>query len=538
MTTHNQHFNYGSASWATFDEIKAAHFFEKQGLPFGFFDDRMMRFHSDMPRTLISGSGGGKFRDCLLQQTLFNSGMSMCLLDPKAEFWAVGTYLLSHWGIKAWRFDPFLKTGHTNKINPLSFLKRGSPSLFSDISRIAGTLIPENKNSNGKFWELTAQSVLIALLFYDVAESGNGRTSFPRLYKLISMIEGDVDGWTIVLKKMQESSHEFLRTQARAMLNRQLDAQREFSIVMSEVYANTLWLNDPSIRNALEDGEATVEDIIRDKGRLFVIVPGDLIVFASPAIRAIKDSFMIVKSRMPKAAPVILILDEVALLQRFSTLETAMSLGRGLGIIAQPVFQDLGQISTHYGQAGIQSFLGNSALQVYFNMREFSSANQLSRQIGMETLSYSDREKQANFYYQKQEQIRAFLDGADPVQTAIAYRHFEEASQRESKMRRPLIAADEVMGLDDDEMIAFVSGRNLPPILANKYPYYTRPEFTGRFLGHPEHNPEGRVLAQGRFGPKWLRVKEQRVPEKLRHFPQYASGFMQVIEEFNPYERM
>lgn len=125
-----------------------------------------------------------------------------------------------------------------------------------------------------------------------------------------------------------------------------------------------------------------------------------------------------------------------------------------------------------------------------------------------------------------------------PVQTAMAYRHFEEASQRESKMRRPLIAADEVMGLRDDEMIAFVSGRNLPPILANKYPYYTRPEFTGRFLGHPDHNPEGQVIVQGRFGPKWLRVKEQRVPEKLRHFPQYASGFMQVIEDFNPYERI
>lgn len=227
MTTHNQHFNYGSASWATFDEIKDARLFENQGLPFGFFDNRMMRFHSDMPRTLISGSGGGKFRDCLLQQTLFNSGMSMCLLDPKAEFWSVGNYLTGYWGIKSWRFDPFLKTGHTNKINPLSFLKRGSSSLFSDISRIAGTLIPENKNSQGKFWELTAQSVIITLLLFDVLD--RGRTSFPRLHKLISMIEGDVDSWTAVLERMQTSPNEFLRTQARAMLGRQLNAERTFS---------------------------------------------------------------------------------------------------------------------------------------------------------------------------------------------------------------------------------------------------------------------------------------------------------------------
>lgn len=115
---------------------------------------------------------------------------------------------------------------------------------------------------------------------------------------------------------------------------------------------------------------------------------------------------------------------------------------------------------------------------------------------------------------------------------AREFAHASRGANRKRHVRRPLITPSEVLGLPEDEQIAFVSGRNLPPIRAKKYPYYSRRELAGRYLPNPYHPPLDRISVPGRFGSKTLRVYERAVPEKYRHFPQYASGSALEIEGY------
>jgi len=87
--------------------------------------------------------------------------------------------------------------------------------------------------------------------------------------------------------------------------------------------------------------------------------------------------------------------------------------------------------------------------------------------------------------------------------------------------------------MPEDEQIIFISGQNIPPIKANKYPYFTRREMAGRYLPNPYHPPTDKVRVQGLFGKKWLRVNTVLIPQNYRLFPQYkGQTHLKQIEGF------
>ena len=81
----------------------------------------------------------------------------------------------------------------------------------------------------------------------------------------------------------------------------------------------------------------------------------------------------------------------------------------------------------------------------------------------------------------------------------------------------------------EDEAITFLSGKNLPPIFHNKYPYYERLK-AGEFYPNPNHPPIDRITMRGFWGNKTIPVRRVSVPENMRHFPQYQDGSMLVCQ--------
>lgn len=532
MRCRNEDYRYGSARWADEDDIARAGLFDGKGLPFGFYNNRLLRFDSDAPRIVFGGAGSGKLRDLLSYVLCLPNIMPMAILDPRGELWAISIYTLAAQGIYANNWNPFKQNGQpSHSINPLEHLKPNSPTLFAEIQRLVRALIQLSGSGSGKFFELTAQNVLSALILDDV--NTNGWTSFPRLYERINMIEGDLDAWADVLENMQKSPDPYLRTAASAMMSRQLEDAKIFGSVMAEIYAYLVWLNDPMIRESLQGGDASLSEMVDGKRpvRFYFNVPGDLLEFCSPILRVFFDSIMALKSRRPQAKPILLLIDEAAMLGKFEALKTAFTFGRGAGIVTWAVFQDLGQLSV-FGNSGVQTFLGSSALRIFMGTRENTTASVVSQMCGDETLEYENKVETANAHHQKLAQIEAILSGADPVQAVRAYAHFDEASQRRTKMHRKLITPSEVMGLREDEMIVFISGKDLPPIWCNKYPYYERPEMAGLYLPNPYHPPTDRIQMQGMFRRKWLKVREIQVPKKYAQFPQYQSGTALEIESY------
>ncbi|MEQ6334836.1 type IV secretory system conjugative DNA transfer family protein [Sphingobium sp. MK2] len=113
--------------------------------------------------------------------------------------------------------------------------------------------------------------------------------------------------------------------------------------------------------------------------------------------------------------------------------------------------------------------------------------------------------------------------------------HHREAATSRTKMQRALMTPDEILGMADDQMINFISGLDVPPILANKYPYYMTRSLNGLWQPNPLHPPLDRVKLPGMFGGSWHRVITADVTPELAHFPQYADGRIRYVDSHRPW---
>ena len=540
MIDRNNDYRHGSARWAEIEDIHAGGLLNKQGLPFGFFDNRLMRLQTDAPRLLLGGAGSGKLTGIISYCLCLPNSMSMAVLDPKGELWDISAHGLAAQNIFGYSWDPYQISDVHHTINPLDHLRADRITLFAEIERLAIALIPSFHNSAGRYFEITAQSVIIMILYETVLREG--RIDFPTIYRVIHMIEGDLDSWVKRLDRMLNAKEDFIRSQANSILDAQQTAPKEFRGVMGELYAHMRWLADPAIRRSLTArennqgrGDASLQEMINPalngghKVRFHFKVPADLIAQCAAIMRVFFDVIMMLKARNRGTDPILILVDEAAQLQKFKALLDAFVYGRGSGCITMAVFQDLGQIENNFSRTGVTSFIGSAAHRMFIGTRDLTTANMVSSMCGMQTLEYDDESRQAVAHHQMMQSVNAILDGADPIEVSQNLSHYQQAATRPSKMQRPLITPDEVLNMREDEAISFISGKNIPPIFHNKYPYFERLR-AGEFFPNPNHPPINKIRVRGRWGHKWLKVNRTSVPHKYRQFPQYQSGYAVQIE--------
>ena len=124
--------------------------------------------------------------------------------------------------------------------------------------------------------------------------------------------------------------------------------------------------------------------------------------------------------------------------------------------------------------------------------------------------------------------------GEDPFVAANDYAHFRRSAGHRTKQARALMTPDEVLAMPEDRQVLFISGKNLPPVYASKYPYFERREMAGLYLPNPYHPPVDRVRIKTRFGHSWAPVVTERVPDDLAAFPQYRSGTWSYVKGYKP----
>lgn len=521
---------FGSARWAEEEDIARAGLWNA-GMPFGYFEGRLLRYNGDSPRILLAGSGSGKFTSMLTLPLCLPNAQNICMHDPKGEGWAVTTYRLAEQGIRAYNWNPKRLNGQpSHSINPLDHLTPDSPNLFTDISTLCESLLPFSGGGSAKFFELSSRSVLSALMIHHVRTQG--RISFVDVFSILNTIVGPIGPWVDLLEAMQNSSDPYVSTKGHAIAQEALDAPKQWAAIVAELNAYMNWLNDPQLRESLRGGDMSLSEMIggRYPVRLHLSEPGDLAAFFAPIIRVFFDVLITLKSRAPQAPSIMLIVDEAALLGRFEALKRAMTFGRGAGIQTFPVLQDLGQLRDAFGPTGPQTFLGNSALQIWFGIQDYESAKYLSDAIGSTSLRYDDPRQQAEAAHQRNTQVTDYLHGGDPIEAARNYHHYSEVAGYHSTVRRPLITADEIMAMPRDEMIVILPGH--PPIRANRIPYFENPDLAGRYGPNPYHPPMNRVLVQGRWRSQTLSVRKIPVPRHLAHFPQYQNATTLQIEGY------
>jgi len=532
--THNAEFIYGSARFAERDEIFRAGLLGKDGLPLGHYGNKILRLESDGARISILGAGGGKTTTILAQLLCLPNTMPLMCLDPRGELAAISQTSATRQSIHCFYWNPKHLHGlPSHSINPLGDITLDSPHLHTDIQIAARDLIPLSGGNNSAYFEKRAQGWTGSM--YKSRVEQDGFVSFPSFYRMVNKIEGDPIAWADELEAMLSSRFEDVRRTANEMLVKQQDTPKEFGAILGEILAHIDFLSDPDLRDSLEGGDLSLSGLVGQKQtvRLHLMPPAEFIQLWSPIIRTKFSRLMNLKSRAPQARRVLLLVDEAGQLGKADFLLRSFTFSRGAGVVVHAFFQDIGQIRRNLGRDAVISFLGSAVVQQWSAARDYESAELISNKLGQETLIYNDEGAQARARKEARARAEAVFYGADPFEHTRDYAHFEEEAHRGTKMRRPLMSPDEIMNMPEDQQIIFISGRNLPPILANKYPYFTRREMAGLYLPNPYHPPMNKVRVKGRFREKWLRVHTVPVPEKYRLFPQYqGQDTLQQIEGF------
>ena len=500
----------------------------------GYWGEQPLGLESDAPIITIGGAGSGKLRDLLAYVVCDTRGVPMLILDPRGELGAVSIHNHAANGEYAYFWNATGLCGlPSHPCNPLNILKPGSPNLHSDAQFIAEGLIPLSGSGNGKYFELRAREWVQSILIYRVERFGG--VSFPDLYRVINVIESNPQLWADELEGMLASSHFSVRRCAAEMLAKQQDSGREFGAIIGEVYAYLNFLSDPVLRSSLEGAGFSLSALCDPArvSKVFLNVPAEYLSIWSPLLRVFFTVAGLYKGRNPQARRVMLLCDEAGQLGNFETLLKSFTYGRGAGVRAWAVFQDAGQIVRNFGAPALQSFLGSAQVRQFFGVRDYQTAQLISNMLGRETLEYDDTLQQEAARRNKMNAgLRMFTSG-DPFAAAHDFAHYSQAERNRTKQSRLLMTPEEILAMPEDRQILFVSGKNLKPIYAAKYPYYLRREMAGKYLPNPYHPPADKVRIMTRFGPKWAKIVTHDVPAKYALYPQYAAGRMAWVDGYN-----
>lgn len=532
----NEQYRFGSAGWATEADLNRAGLFRPRGPQIGYFNNKPLHLDGDAPMITVGGAGSGKLRDLLGYVVCNSPGQRMIGLDPRGELASVSAHVHATNGEYAWHWNPVGLCGLPgNRCNPLDILDPASVNFHADCKFIAEGLIPLSGSGSGKYFELRAREWLENLL-KSIAEQ-SGHVSLPMLYRVINTVEADQARWADQLEAMLKSQFEGVRRCAGEMLVKQQDGEKEFGSIMGEIYAYLGFMDDPVLLASLEHPEFSLSSLC-DPARsckVFLNIPAEYLSIWSPLIRLFFTITMLYKARAPEAPRVMLLVDEAGQLGKFEALLRAFTYGRGAGVRAWAIFQDAGQITRNFGQPALQGFLGSAQMRQFFGVRDYETAQLISNMLGRETLEYDDTLKQEAAKRQKRDAVRKlFIEGGDPFDAAhgINQARFEETHR--TKQQRSLMSPDEIIAMPEDRQILFISGKDLKPIFAEKYPYYTRREMAGMYLANPYHPPIDSVSVATRFGTKRAAIVQERVPGSLSSFPQYADKTWAYVNGYKP----
>ena len=531
----NEEYRYGSASWAEERDLRPAGLFVPKGPQIGFWNNTPPYLNGDAPMITIGGAGSGKLRDLLAYVVCGSPGLRAVILDPRGELGAISIHVHGAQGDYAFFWNPIgLCSLPRHRCNPLDILKADSPSFHADCKFIAESLVPLSGGNNSQYFELRAREWIENLIKSRALQFG--RVSLPDLYRVINCVEADRQRWADQLEAMLGSCYEGVRRTAAEMLTKQQDTPKEFGAIMGEIYAHLNFLDDPVLLASLEQPDFSLSALTNpiQPCKVFLNIPAEFLSVWSPLVRLFFTVSILYKARQPHAARIMLLVDEAGQLGRFEALLRAFTYGRGAGVRAWAIFQDIGQIVRNFDRASLQGFIGSAQLRQFFGVRDYETAQLVSDMLGNETLEYDDTLQQDAAKRHKWETVKEVLNGGDPFTAAYDYAHFQRGMAHRTKQGRPLMTPGEVLAMPEDRQILFIAGKNLNPIYAAKYPYFTRREMAGRYLANPYHPPIDSVPVATNFGMRRARIVTEAVPRKFEAFPQYQAGHWSYVKGFKP----
>ena len=457
---------YGSARWATPEDIRGAGLFEAAGVQLGRLGKQALR-HEGPEHVLVfaptrSGKGVG-----LVVPTLLSWTGSAIIHDIKGENWS----LTAGWRA---RFSHSLLFDPTNPssaaYNPLLEVRRGEWEV-RDVQNIADVLVdPEGALERRNHWEKTSHSLLVgAILHVLYAEADK---TLAGVAAFLSDPARPIDKTLRVMMTTQHLGdrgvHPVVAQSARELLNK---SENERSGVLSTAMSFLGLYRDPVVARVTSRCDWRIADLVeaRHPVSLYLVVPPSDISRTKPLIRLVLNQIgRRLTERLDNPARrwnLLMMLDEFPALGRLDFFESALAFQAGYGIRAFLIAQSLNQIQKAYGEH--DSILDNCHVRICFATNDERTAKRVSDALGIAT------------------EMRAMRNYAGH-RLAPWLSHLMVSRQETA---RPLLTAGEVMQLPASDEIIMIAG--LPPIRAKKLRYYEDPLFMSRLLQAPVLSTRG-----------------------------------------------
>lgn len=532
----NERDRFGSAAFVEADDPALKPFYEKtpDSLFVGFMGNKPVYWNGMGGVLVTAGARGGKLRD-LLSYTILDGQYAgtLCILDMKGEL-AVISQKQTRLGKHCIYWNPLGLHGMPkHRINPVDYIHIDSPSLVSDVKVLCENLIALTGSSNAEYFERRGREFLEAVILTIVKL--DGALTLPRLYEIINLIPGNSDRWLAFAFEMHEAGFEI-----SARIEEEIAVSRKGSSsgikgILGEIFKSFSALSDPVLMASVSPPyDFSLSQLCEDSQayNFYMMPPAEFIDAWGPVIKTLFVGAMIYKSRTPSAPRQTWILDELAQLGKFPLATKLYTYGAGIGIRPVSLVQASKQLSLT-GPEAETIITSSAAARIYFAIRDYLSAANLSNMLGMSTQEYDDLLAQSREDLARKQAIQAVMDGQSPMEAGIMLSHHRDAMKNRSKQARPLRKPDEILNTPENKSYVFMDGLG-GSLYADRKAYYEQRWLAGRFHPNHYHPPIDKVRVKARIGYRWRKVITEPVPPQYTHLPQYVDGTWSYIEGFRP----
>ena len=452
---------YGSARWATEDEVHAAGLLGDNGVVLGKLGSAYLRH--DGPEHVLcyaptrSGKGVG-----LVVPSLLTWPESAIVHDIKGENWTLTAGFRSQHG-RVLLFDP--TNAASAAYNPLLEVRRGEREV-RDVQNVADVLVdPEGSLERRNHWEKTSHSLLVGailhVLYAEPDKTLAGVAAF--LSDPARTIEQTLAAMMATPHLGEAGVHPVVASAARELLNK---SDNERSGVLSTAMSFLGLYRDPVVAAVTRACRWRIMDLVAGErpATLYLVVPPSDISRTKPLIRLMLNQIgrRLTEELNPTGQRhrLLLMLDEFPALGRLDFFESALAFMAGYGIKGFLIAQSLNQIEKAYGRDN--AILDNCHVRVSFATNNEQTGERVSKALGTRT------------------EMRAMKNYAGHRLSPW----LGHLMVSRSETARQLLTQGEVMQLPPDEEIVMVSG--VHPIRAKKAAYYTDRRLDTRVMAPPD----------------------------------------------------
>ncbi|ARP67742.1 conjugal transfer protein TraG [Mesorhizobium sp. WSM1497] len=475
---------YGSARWATRDEIVAGGLIGPDGVVLGRLEREYLRHDGPEHVLCFAPTRSGKGVGLVIPSLLTWPG-SAIVHDIKGENWELTAGWRARFG-RILLFDP--TNASSAAYNPLLEVRRGEWEV-RDVQNVADVLVdPEGSLERRNHWEKTSHALLVGAILH-VLHSETDKT-LAGVANFLSDPQRPIETTlrTMMLTRHlgDGGPHPVVASAARELLNK---SENERSGVLSTAMSFLGLYRDPVVAKVTSRCDWRIADLVED-GRpatLYLVVPPSDISRTKPLIRLVLNQIgrrltedLHAKDHRHR---LLMMLDEFPALGRLDFFESALAFMAGYGIKSFLIAQSLNQIEKAYGPNN--SILDNCHVRVSFATNDERTARRVSDSLGTGT------------------EMRAMKNYAGH-RLSPWLGHLMVSRQETA---RALMTPGEIMQLPPTDAIVMVSG--LFPIRARKARYFSDPRLAARVLLPPK--PE---TASGPLRPDdWTGATVPAVPE-------------------------